>query len=619
MPHSEKNAPASTFSKQDSLSHLPVPNISDTCQRFLEWVEPLLTAEELETSKQNIREFLRNGGDGEKLQEKLLYWSRKPGLSNWLEPFWYDTYFQNDKPLPINSNFFYLCDHIPAYADFTQTQKAAALITSLLEFKQLIAAGRLSIDEEQGKPMCMLQYKFLFSTTRIPCKTGDYLYSESLEENKNESARHIVISYRDRFFELEVISASGKLAATEEIEVSLRKIMEIVQEENRKGEGIGLLTTLPRNIWADARKTLLGVSPGNKQALSLIEKAMFTVSLEDAAPETILETSRFFMHSDGGNRWYDKSFQLIVCANGTAGLNAEHSGIDGSPTRRMLGYITEGNINPTWEESYNACEMREISFDTENKVSTLVHRAKTSFDTFIEDTHIRVLEFTNFGKERIKSLQVSPDAFVQLSFQVTQYKVLGRIESTYEAVMTRQFLHGRTEAMRPVTSESVRFAKYMAFEDADEEILATLMKKAAKKHISRILECKSGTGVERHFLGLRKIFDMYGEEIGVDSLPSIFEDPGWKKMTHSMLATSTSDPRGMFLAGYGPTVESGFGVRYVIKNDRLNFNLSSRLAQKDKLDTFTEKLEETLNEMSDLLENVNRKTSQIVANILEDG
>ncbi len=619
MTKDNQIAPGRTFSKQETLSHLPVPNINDTCNRFLEWVEPLLTSVEMETSKKNVQEFLKNGGDGEKLQEKLLYWSRKPGLQNWLEPFWYDTYFQNSKPLPINSNFFYLCDDIPAYAAFTQTQKGAALITSLLEFKQRIDSGVLSIDEEQGKPMCMLQYKFLFSTTRIPSKTGDYIYSEALNEHTDECANYIIISYRDRLFKLDVITESGRQIPTEIIEVSLRKIKETVQEDDKKGYGIGVFTTLPRKTWADARDVIQETSPNNQKALSTIEKAIFFVSLEDDAPETILDISRFLMHSDGGNRWYDKSFQLVVSANGISGFNAEHSGIDGSPTRRMLGYITKGDISPEWEENCKDIEINEISFETTSEIQEMISEARNTFDSFVEDTNVRVLEFTNFGKDRIKSLQVSPDAFVQLSFQVAQYKAFGRIDSTYEAVMTRQFLHGRTEAMRPVSSESVRFAKYMAFEDADEEIVASLLKKAAKKHISRILECKAGTGIERHLLGLRKIYDMYGKEIGVDSLPAIFEDPGLKKLTHSTLGTSTSDPRGMFLAGYGPMVDDGFGVRYVIKNDRLNFNLSSRLAQKERLEVFVGELVDTLNDMSELLENVNRKTSQVVSGMLEDG
>ena len=31
------------------------------------------------------------------------------------------------------------------------------------------------------------------------------------------------------------------------------------------------------------------------------------------------------IHGNGSNRWFDKSFNLVVFANGKAGLNVEHS------------------------------------------------------------------------------------------------------------------------------------------------------------------------------------------------------------------------------------------------------------------------------------------------------
>lgn len=41
------------------------------------------------------------------------------------------------------------------------------------------------------------------------------------------------------------------------------------------------------------------------------------------------------LHSDGHNRWFDKSIQLIVCDNGRAGINMEHSGFDGHTCLRF--------------------------------------------------------------------------------------------------------------------------------------------------------------------------------------------------------------------------------------------------------------------------------------------
>jgi carnitine O-acetyltransferase len=46
-----------------------------------------------------------------------------------------------------------------------------------------------------------------------------------------------------------------------------------------------------------------------------------------------------------------------------------------------------------------------------------------------------------------------------MAFQAAHFSLYGRVESTYEPAMTKAFLHGRTEAIRTVTPESVRFVK----------------------------------------------------------------------------------------------------------------------------------------------------------------
>lgn len=47
----------------------------------------------------------------------------------------------------------------------------------------------------------------------------------------------------------------------------------------------------------------------------------------------------------------------------------------------------------------------------------------------------------------------SPDAFVQMAYQAAYFSLYGRVDSTYEPAMTKNFLHGRTEAIRSVTPE----------------------------------------------------------------------------------------------------------------------------------------------------------------------
>jgi carnitine O-acetyltransferase len=54
---------------------------------------------------------------------------------------------------------------------------------------------------------------------------------------------------------------------------------------------------------------------------------------------------------------------------------------------------------------------------------------------------------------------MSPDGWVQMSYQLAYYKLKGEARSTYESAMTKRFFHGRTETLRSVTNESVEFTR----------------------------------------------------------------------------------------------------------------------------------------------------------------
>jgi carnitine O-acetyltransferase len=59
------------------------------------------------------------------------------------------------------------------------------------------------------------------------------------------------------------------------------------------------------------------------------------------------------------------------------------------------------------------------------------------------------------------SAQVSPDSFIQQALQLAWYKDQGYVSPTYESASTRGFLHGRTETIRSVTTDSRAFVKAM--------------------------------------------------------------------------------------------------------------------------------------------------------------
>ena len=56
----------------------------------------------------------------------------------------------------------------------------------------------------------------------------------------------------------------------------------------------------------------------NAKSLAKIDSALFALCLDDESPSGPIEINSVMLHGDARNRWFDKSFQLVVCKNGVA-------------------------------------------------------------------------------------------------------------------------------------------------------------------------------------------------------------------------------------------------------------------------------------------------------------
>ncbi len=72
-----------TFASQDKLPKLPIPELEDTCRRYLEALEALQSPREHEETMAAVREFLEK--DGPELQEKLRKYA--VGKPSYIEQF----------------------------------------------------------------------------------------------------------------------------------------------------------------------------------------------------------------------------------------------------------------------------------------------------------------------------------------------------------------------------------------------------------------------------------------------------------------------------------------------------------------------------------------------------
>jgi carnitine O-acetyltransferase len=204
-----------------------------------------------------------------------------------------------------------------------------------------------------------------------------------------------------------------------------------------------------------------------------------------------------------------------------------------------------------------------------------------------------VLEFRDFGKKLITANNLSPDSFVQQAIMVAYYKLYGKVVCTYEPVLTKQFYHGRTEAMRSATPQAKKLCQVWFNKKSSKHDKLDALRRATFEHSRQVTECSCGYGVDRHLYSLKCI----ARRIGINT-PAFFESEAWKALNHTVLSTSNCGNPALRLFGFGPVVADGFGIGYIIKDYGLSFSVSSKHRQTRR---YVLSLQNTLHEMQELL------------------
>ncbi|GLB35672.1 putative carnitine choline acetyltransferase family protein [Lyophyllum shimeji] len=626
-----------TFAHQTKLPKLPIPPLEDTCRRYLRALEGLQDEKEHAQTKEAVRDFLEN--EGPRIQEKLKEWASRK--DSYIEDFWYESYLSFTDPVVLALNPFFVLENDPTPDRGAQLPRAASLIISSLGFIHDLRAGILTPDTVRGTPLDMDQYKRLFGTSRIPTERGCVM-------NTKDSSSHIVVLRRGQFYWFDVLDENNLPVLTER-EV-LRNLQAIVTDADKTDRhevargAIGVLSTENRKIWSKLRATLAS-DRHNASCLEIVDDALFVVCLDDTAPENVGDLCSNFLCGtyalDGGeqvgtctNRWYDK-LQIIVCADGAAGINFEHTGVDGHTVLRFAADIfTEGlmllarSINPSAPTLFRTTlsphakaykpprptgnppsasnhpssptrthetidtTPKKLEWQMSPELRVGVRFAETRISALICQNECAALEFEGYGKAFITSHGFSPDAFVQMAFQAAYFGLYGRTECTYEPAMTKAYLHGRTEAIRTVQPESVHFTKTF-YSDAPAAQKVAALRKACERHVELTKECSKGLGQDRHLYAL---YCLLQREIAgnldpapndpapspgrtTPKMPRIFTDPGWETLGTSILSTSNCGNPALRLFGFGPVAADGYGIGYIVKEERLSVCASSKHLQ----------------------------------------
>ncbi|KAM9324110.1 carnitine O-palmitoyltransferase 2, mitochondrial [Gastrophryne carolinensis] len=611
-----------TMHFQKSLPRLPIPKLEDTIRRYLNAQRPLLDDEQFRKTEQLALNF--QNGVGKQLDEELVQQDKQNKHTSYISGPWFDMYLCARDPIVLNFNPFMSFTFDPKPEFNNQLVRATNMTVSAMRFLKTMRAGCLEPEifhlnpaksDTQGfrkiirwvpsslswygaymvnaYPLDMSQYFRLFNSTRIPKLNKDELVT-------HERARHLLVLRKGNFYVFDVLDKDGNIVNASEIFAHLNYIQ---SDSSPVPEfPLGYLTSENRDRWAIVRQKLL--DNGNHEALQKIDSAVFCLCLDDFPIKDNIHLSHNMLHGSGLNRWYDKSFSIIMAEDGTAAINFEHSWGDGVAVLRFQNEVFKDTTErpavspqstPATVDSSKAVE--KLSFNLDDSLKAAVTDAKKKFDAAVGSLTIASMEFKRGGKEFLKTQKLSPDAISQLSFQMAFLRQYGQTTATYESCSTAAFKHGRTETIRPATIYTKKcseaFVNNSSKNNAAE--LREMLNECSKYHGQLTKEAAMGQGFDRHLFALRYLAAGKGM-----TLPDLFLDPAYARINHNILSTSTLTSPAVQLGGFAPVVPDGFGVGYGVHDEWMGCNVSAYPARDVR--QFVQCVHQSLEDIFKLLE-----------------
>jgi len=500
----------------------------------------------------------------------------------------------------INSNYYGLGLGVFHHTN-NQAARAAVLVEQFLLVKQELDQERFPRMMIQGMvPLCMAQYPMIFSTTREPAPEIDKLVTYDPERS-----RHIVVMNRGRFYKVTCFAdgSTSKPVNRWQFELAFRGILEEPDPtEAPKEAHLGALTAANRNKWAEWRTDLFLRDRANRASLRTIETAVFVLCLDtEAMPyDKLAHTGRQLLHGTGRNRWFDKSFNLVVSSDGNAGVNGEHTWGDAPALAHAWEtalareihlaelnklYAADGSLLPAAGSDKPHHVKAEsvpqlLHWHITKEINAAIQEADAGAQKAIAALQLEASGFFKFGKNVVKKMKCSPDAFVQMAIQLAYYRdTKGEFTQTYESAMTRLYREGRTETIRTAGKESVAFVKGMEDPAVPAEAKVKLLQQACEQHARKTVLAMTGRGVDRHLFALYvvavgtqveskflKSVITRGWKLSTSQIPQNQCERDWEMTKHGIKNNTEVWPRPA--GGFGPVADNGYGVCYTLASEK---------------------------------------------------
>ena len=554
-----------------SVKPLPVPELDGTLERFLTTVRPLVDDATYEQTVRATRDFREQHGREVQAGLEEFAADENAAGNSWLSEDWLSGYLMTRTSLPLTSNVGF---QITGDFGAPGLGRAAELVyrAACVHLQQVRGETPREVDP-RGNHISMDQWRCLEGGLRHPAGEVDDIIRPEL----SAANREIGVIYRGRLFAVRISDADGRPLSLRTVAEALRSVVSGEEAPVEPDLPFGTLSYLGSQKAAPLLDELVE-NPHNAEIYERITRMIFMVNVLDAQAEVIehLERSAF----EVGHAWAYKPLTYEVClADDWLAIHVEHSTVDGATILAAVARMQELIIPEqpvdsevpepellTWSlsDTLRSTLLNELVAYRRAAALHGVHRV------FVPRPHAAELPF-----------RISDDAAQQLIMLYGQLATYNRVRSVYEAVDMREYQAGRTECLRPVTTEAVEFVSALLAGEATLE----QFKAALDAHRGWVKACKSARGIDRHLLGLQYV----AERHGLDT--SFFDNPGLAVMRRDFLSTtSIGGPEQIVRYAFAPTTPEGFGMTYTRLSDGYEYCINYRRDTSEDLEGFARNL-----------------------------
>ncbi|KAI0552681.1 beta-ketoacyl synthase domain-containing protein [Xylaria curta] len=405
---------------------------------------------ERESLARAIDEFRTPGSVGARAYSSLIERANDADIECWLADAQTNSVFLHFRH-PIAPWNAFMHTHHDSPTPHSQAERAALVTSAAFQFLLGMERNEIGNDWLGPRQLCSYYWTWMFNAIRRPHVHCDEMkiYPES---------RHIAVLRKGHVFKIPLQDERGDLS----LEQLTGMFQAILDADVGEDSWAGILTTDFRDIWALNRENIIAISDTNLAYFQTVEEATFVVCLDQGSPETNEERIAQGIAGDGFNRWFDKTMQFVVYANGRSAHISDHTMIDGTTPLRLTEFVHDAIIShrPGSSTTRHSIALPEhLPLQTFPAVDDHMQQVRKRYRKITLTRGYRYIKTTALSQSLAAGTGFSSKNCLDFTLQLASRMHFGYNPAAWEPISVQHFHRGRPDPRQPVSNSVVTFCE----------------------------------------------------------------------------------------------------------------------------------------------------------------